>query len=89
MTKEERIRSFVLMELQRTPIKTQEDCCRLAARATAHVGDMPKSDLDFIDAAAEIARGLFGAAFTNADESQRTLWIMMCEDALRHEAAMT
>lgn len=83
MTKAERITQFVDADLARNPIRSQEDVCLLAARASIHVSGKPSTDLEFIDAAAGAARGLFGPAYEAADEAQRWTWNDMCERALR------
>ena len=88
MTKQERIAAYVAEQLDTNPPRSQMDGCRLGARASILVGDAPKTDLEYIDAAAGAARGLFGPAFYAADDGQKAIWMMMCEDALRLEMSL-
>lgn len=85
MCRRKRIEEFVLKELNRSPPTTQEDACHMAARAVIHVGDIPQSDHEFIEASAGLAAGLFGSAFQSATDGQKAVWMMMCEEALRQE----
>ena len=64
----------------------EELCCALAARIRIAVGGRPSTDDEFIDAALEATRGVFGPVFEGADEGQRWDWIDMCERALRDAA---
>jgi len=77
------IEAMVRLEFSRNPPKTQYDCCLIGARCSAAVGDIPHGDEEFIQAAYGQAAGLFGPAFEAADYAQKTVWIDMCERALR------
>ena len=87
MTKQERISEYTRAEIAHNRPTTQEDACRLGARASIPVGAIPKTDEEFIAASAEMATGLFGPAFQKATDGQKAVWMMMCEDALRYEVA--
>lgn len=86
--KAEAIAAYVRTEMARNPPRSQEDVCRLSARASIRVGDCPRNDFEFRWAAEGQAQGLFGPAYVSADHAQRQAWIRMCERALREEAAV-
>jgi len=81
------VRDLVRAELTILKIKTQEDFCALAARASITVYG-PIEDLgDIFKRSRGLAEGLFDEAFRNASEGQRWAWIDMCERALREANA--
>ena len=81
------IRAMTEAELIKAWPQTQEQCCRIGARVSVRLGDIPKSDTEFLLAAAGQAMGLFGRAFKRASYGQKVIWIDMCEAALREAVA--
>lgn len=86
MRKDELIAALARFHLERDRPRTQYDCCLLGARCSIAVGDIPRTDEEFIEAAYGQAKGLFGPAFEEADYAQKSTWIDMCERALREAA---
>jgi hypothetical protein len=78
-----RVERLTAQQLSRTPPRSQEDYCLIAARVSIEVYGAPRSDIHVIQAAAGTAKGLFGPAFEKADGDQRSRWIDMCEEAFR------
>lgn len=62
---------------------TQQECCAIVARIEITLLGVPRSEADLMQLAASMAKGLFGEAFESADYGLRTMWIDMCEVALR------
>jgi hypothetical protein len=83
MSKQQLLAAMVNFVLERHPPKTQYDCCLIGARCSVALGDIPRNDTEFIEAAHGAAEGLFGPAFEAADYAQKSAWIDMCERALR------
>lgn len=79
----EMINSIVADAFERERPRSQEACCRIAARVSVLADDGPWTDEHVINVAADMARGLFGPAYERADYGQRTAWADMCERALR------
>jgi hypothetical protein len=86
MDKQDVIGAIVSYAMDHHPPKSQYDCCLLGARCSIAVGDIPRSDEEFIEAAYGQAKGLFGPAFAAADYAQKSAWVDMCERALREAA---
>lgn len=84
--KQELIAQVAAQALSKWRPKTQYECAQLGARISIAIGDIPRTDDEFINAAFGQAKGLFGPAFEAADCGQRSAWIDMCERALREAA---
>jgi len=83
---EREIRAIVAAEVTKHRPTTQYECCLIGARCVIAACGVPPSDLSFIDTGKSLAVGLFGPAFTAADYGQKSLWVDMCERALREVA---
>lgn len=86
MEKQSIFAEMAALAIAKHPPKTQYECCLVSARISVAAGDIPESDVEFIEAAQGQAIGLFGPAFDEADYAQRATWIDMCERALREAA---
>ncbi len=85
MSNDALITAMVTAEIARAPIRSQEDCCRIAAVVACRLESRPWTYGVILDVAASLANGLFGPAFHAADYGQRCVWIDMCEQELRAE----
>lgn len=66
-------------------INTQQDACRYAARKSIQVLGPVYNPEDIISACKGIAKGLFGPAFDEATDDQKSTWISMCQLAYYQE----
>jgi hypothetical protein len=80
------ISEAAMLAIAKNPPKSQYACCLIGARLSIAVGDIPKTDEEFLSAAHGQAIGLFGPSFEAADYAQKSTWIDMCERALREAA---
>lgn len=85
MNRSEQAYALAAIEFARNRPHTQEDCCALAARVAIGTCGAPMNETQIFSRAVGLAKGLFGPAYGEADECQRTAWIDMCERALRDE----
>lgn len=86
MKKGDIIAAATTLAYAKNPPRNQYDACLIASRISVALGDIPRSDAAFIDAAHGLATGLFGPAFSAASAGQKAIWIDMCERALREAA---
>jgi hypothetical protein len=73
----------------RTPPKSQQAVCLLAARQSIATIGRPPDGTSIRDIADALARGLFGPAFEAADAAQKETWIVMCQRAYSQALAST
>jgi hypothetical protein len=64
-------------------LMTQDAICVLSAMIACKQNGAPKTDVEFIEAGAALARGLFGDAYQTRCDQQRAIWNDMCERAFR------
>jgi hypothetical protein len=79
------VQALAATELRNHPLRTQDDCCALAARVAMMLEMKPWTDELIFETAASMAAGVFGPAYEAANYGQRTAWIDMCERAIRSE----
>jgi hypothetical protein len=69
--------------IRKSPPRTQEDACLLAAQESIAALGPAKTVRDIRYAALGMARGMFGEAYKSTSRRQRKIWVNMCETAYR------
>jgi hypothetical protein len=84
--KDEIILGAARLAYRANPPRTQYEAVLIAARICVAIGDVPKTDSEFLSAAEGGARAFFGAGFAAGGYPERVAYIDMYERALREAA---